>query len=68
MKYLPGPDIQKLFNTTSPPSDLICWINFSLYNESKIDRRNINSNIDVGYYYKVVVEYNQYAQSHKKPA
>ena len=56
MKSLSGPDIHKWANKKSPSSDLIYLNFFLLYNESKIDICNINANINVGKYDKVVVE------------
>ena len=65
MKSISGLDIQKLYDTTSPSSGLIYLNNFLLYNESKIDKSNINANINVVNYDKIVVEYNQDEQSHQ---
>ena len=50
MKSLSGPVIPQLANTTSPSSDIKYWINYSLYNESKINIWNISADINVGSY------------------
>ena len=50
METLSVPDIHKLSNTTSPSSDFVYLINYLLYHESKIDRWNINNNINVSNY------------------
>ena len=55
MKSLLGPLIPKLANTTAPSGNIKYWINYLLYNESKITRWNIISDINVGNYDKVVV-------------
>ena len=44
-----------IFSYNLPSSDIIYRINFLLYNESKIDIWNINTNINVSDYDKVVV-------------
>ena len=54
MKYLSGPGIPQLDNTASPSSDIKEWINYLLYNESKINGRNISANINVVNYDKYV--------------
>ena len=67
MKSLSCPDIQQLDNKTSPSDNLI-YLNYSLlYNESKFDRWNIKTTINVPNYDKVVVEKNQNDQSHQNP-
>ena len=56
METLSGLDIHQRDNTTSSSSDPIYLINYLLYNESKSDRCNINANINVDNYDKVVVK------------
>ena len=50
MKSLSGLVILQLDNTTSPSSDIKYWINYVLYNESKINIWNINADTNVGNY------------------
>ena len=47
MESLSVPDINQLANTTSPSIDLIYLIKFVLYIVPKIDKWNINANINV---------------------
>ena len=54
MKYLSGPGIPQLANTTHPSIDIKYWINDLLYNESKINIWNISADINVGNYDKCV--------------
>ena len=56
METLSGPDIHKLANTTSPSGDIIQLVHSLLYNESKTDKLNINSNINFGHCDKVLVD------------
>ena len=55
MKYLSGPVIPKLANTTHPSSEIKYLINNLLYNESKTNRWNISADINFGNDDKVVV-------------
>ena len=54
MKSLSVPGRPQLDNATSTSSDIKYWINYFLYNESKINRWNISSDINVGNYDKYV--------------
>ena len=56
MESLSDMDIYKMADITYPSSDSVYLINSLLSNESKIDRLNINANINVGSYDKVVVK------------
>ena len=55
MKSLSVPLMPQLGNITSPSSDIKYCICYLLYNESKINRYNISTGINVGNYDKVVV-------------
>ena len=55
MKSISGPLIPQLVNTTPQSSNINYWINYLLYNESKINIWNISANTNVGSYEKVVV-------------
>ena len=55
MKQLSGLVIPRLANTTSPASNIKYWINYLLYNDSKINRWNISADINVGNDDEVVV-------------
>ena len=59
MESLSDMDIYKMADITYPSSDSVYLINSLLSNESKIDRLNINANINVGSYDKVVVKWYQ---------
>ena len=48
MKSLSGPGILQYASTTSPSSGIKYWINYLLYNESKINIWNISADINVG--------------------
>ena len=55
IESLSGTNMQHLAHTNYPLSDLIYLTSYILYDESKIDILNINTNINVGNYDKVVV-------------
>ena len=55
MKFISGTYIQKLANIISPSSDIKHFIDYLLYNESKINIWNINADINVGNDDEVVV-------------
>ena len=55
MESLSGTNMQHLAHTNYPSRDLIYLTSYILYDESKIDILNINTNINVGNYDKVVV-------------
>ena len=55
MKYLSVPGTLQYDSATSPSSYNKYWVNYLLYNKSKINRWNISADINDGNYEKVVV-------------
>ena len=55
MKYLSSLGTLQYASATSPSSYIKYWINYLLYNESRINRWNISADINVGNYDKFVV-------------
>ena len=63
MKYFSGPVITQLDNMPSSSSDIKYFIDYLLYNESRINIWNISADINVGNYDKVVVPLGKIAKT-----
>ena len=55
MKYLLGTIILQYPSTTPPSNDIEYWINYSLYNDLKINIWYISADINVGSYEKFLL-------------